>query len=285
MRALINGVATDQLSLSDRAIHYGDGLFETIAICNGRIEFWQRHMQRLARGCKRLGMTMPDSALLLSEARTLITNDDGVLKIIISRGQGGRGYRPLSMDESQPTRIIVGYPWPDYPAENSEQGIALRYCTTSASLNPALAGMKHLNRLEQVLARAEWSDPAIAEGLMFDMNGRLIEGTMSNLFFVRSGALHTPDLSNSGVAGIIRKVILELANSLNIPVHCQHYSRDDLECADEIFITNSIIGLWPVRQIQVQQIEQHSWGRGAVTQQLLDALNGKRQQKGEYEIV
>ena len=140
--------------------------------------------------------------------------------------------------------------------------------------------MKHLNRLEQVLARAEWSDPDIAEGVMFDMNGHLIEGTMSNLFFVSESALHTPDLSNSGVAGIIREVVLELAATLNIPIHCQHYSRCDLESADELFVTNSIIGLWPVRQL-----EQQFHGIGKVTQQLIEALNGKRQQKGEYEIV
>lgn len=280
MRALINGVAADQLSLSDRAIHYGDGLFETIAIRSGRLEFWQRHMQRLARGCERLGITMPDSELLLSEARHLHTMEDAVLKLIISRGAGGRGYRPPVTQECQPTRIITCYPWPGYPATDSQQGVALRYCTTPSSLNPALAGMKHLNRLEQVLARAEWRDPGIAEGVMCDMNGCVIEGTMSNLFFVRDGELHTPDLSNSGVAGIIREVILELALTLNIPVHCQHYSRRDLESADELFVTNSIIGLWPVRLL-----EQQIYALGPVTQRLLDACNGKRQQKGEYETI
>jgi len=284
MSALINGAATDQLFLSDRAIHYGDGLFETIAIRAGRLEFWQRHMRRLNRGCERLGIT-PNSELLLSEARHLINTEDGVLKIIISRGEGGRGYRPPSMEESRPTRILACYSRPGYPAENSEQGIALRYCTTPTSLNPALAGMKHLNRLEQVLARAEWSDPAIAEGLMFDRDGHVIEGTMSNLFFVCDGTLHTPDLSNSGVAGIIREVILELATDMNIPVQCRYYACQDIERADELFVTNSVIGLWPVRQIQARQVGAHGWGIGAVTQQLLTALDGKRQQKGEYESV
>lgn len=280
MSSLINGVASDQLTVSDRAIHYGDGLFETIAIRDGRLEFWSRHLQRLQWGCERLGLLMPDSALLLSEARNLITSDDGVLKIIISRGTGGRGYRPPTQQESQPTRILVSYPWPDHTAANSQQGIVVRYCTTLATLNPALAGIKHLNRLEQVLARAEWSDPAIAEGVMSDMVGQVIEGTMSNLFFIRDGTLHSPDLSNSGVAGIIREVIFELADLLNIPVQCQYYSRDDLERADEVFVTNSIIGLWPVRQLGQQCYEV-----GRVTQQLLNALHGKRQQKGEYEIV
>ncbi len=280
MSALVNGVAADNLALSDRAIHYGDGLFETIAIRAGKIEFWQRHMQRLARGCKRLGITMPDAALLLSEARTLITSDDAVLKIIISRGLGGRGYRPSMASESQPTRMLACHPWPGYPATYSQQGIVLRYCTTAATLNPALAGIKHLNRLEQVLARAEWDDATIAEGVMCDMNGQVIEATMSNLFFVRDGALHTPDLSNSGVAGIIREVIMDIAVAQKLPLYCRHYSHAELESADEIFVTNSVIGLWPVRQLG-----ERCYGLGKMTQQLLDGLNGKRQQKGEYEIV
>lgn len=284
MKTLINGAATDQLAVSDRAVHYGDGLFETIAICNGRLEFWQRHMQRLQGGCKRLGLPLPGSALLLSEVRQLMAKEAGieagVLKIILSRGAGGRGYRPAAAQACQPTRILACYPWPDYPVSHSRQGVVLRYCSTPTTLNPALAGMKHLNRLEQVLARAEWDDPAIAEGVMFDINGHVVEGSMSNLFFVRDGVLHTPDLSNSGVAGIIREVVLALADSMNIPVQCQHYTRHDLECADEVFVTNSIIGLWPV-----QQIEQRCYTVGTVTQKLLDAFNGKRTEKGEYEII
>ncbi len=280
MSGLINGILAEHLALSDRAIHYGDGLFETIAIRAGKLEFWQRHMQRLARGCDRLGITMPDAALLLAEARTLIVSDDAVLKIIISRGPGGRGYRPPTAAESQPTRMLATHPWPDYPASHWQQGIVLRYCITPATLNPALAGIKHLNRLEQVLARAEWHDPAIAEGVMSDMNGQVIEGTMSNLFFVRDGALHTPDLSNSGVAGIIREVIMDIAVAQNLPLYCRHYSHAELESADEIFVTNSVIGLWPVRQLG-----ERCYELGKMTQQLLDGLNGKRQQKGEYEIV
>ncbi len=280
MEYLVNGVLTSHLPCGDRAIQYGDGLFETIAVCNGRIEFWQRHMQRLAAGCERLAIPAPDATQLLAEARTLLKGDNGVLKIIISRGQGGRGYRPATLAETQPTRMLACYPWPDHPAANLTQGVVLRYCTTHTTLNPALAGIKHLNRLEQVLARGEWHDSAIAEGVMSDMNGNIIEGTMSNLFFVRAGQLHTPDLSNSGVAGIIRAVIMELAGRLSLPLQCQCYSRDDLESADEIFVTNSVIGIWPVCQI-----EKRSYPLGEITHQLLDGLNNRRLQKGEHESV
>ena len=280
MEYLVNGVLTDHLPCGDRAIQYGDGLFETIAVCDGRIEFWQRHMQRLAAGCKRLGIPVPDAGQLLGEARTLLNGNNGILKITISRGQGGRGYRPPALAESTPTRMLACYPWPDHSADHSTLGIVLRYCTTPATMNPALAGIKHLNRLEQVLARGEWCDTAVAEGVMSDMNGNIIEGTMSNLFFVRAGQLHTPDLSNSGVAGIIRAVIMELACSLNLRLQCQRYSRDDLESADEIFVTNSVVGIW-----QVRQIEKRSYPPGEITHQLQDGLNNKRRQEGEHEIV
>lgn len=146
MEYLVNGVLTSHLPCGDRAIQYGDGLFETIAVCNGRIEFWQRHMQRLAAGCERLAIPAPDATQLLAEARTLLKGDNGVLKIIISRGQGGRGYRPATLAETQPTRMLACYPWPDHPAANLTQGVVLRYCTTHTTLNPALAGIKHLNR-------------------------------------------------------------------------------------------------------------------------------------------
>lgn len=277
---LLNGSSASHLSLADRAIHYGDGLFETLAIRHGRFEFWQRHMARLERGCARLGIAMPEHALLLREARALATGTDGVLKIIISRGEGGRGYRPPSNAEAETTRLLALYPLPHYPPEYAEKGVAMRYCATPVSLNPALAGLKHLNRLEQVLARAEWSDAAIAEGVMCNLHDQVVEGTMSNLFFVSGGTLHTPDLSNNGVAGIIREVIMDLAADLNIPLRCGGYPRSEFESADEMFITNSIIGLWPVRQI-----ESRAYGVGPVTVRLLAALAERRERKGEYESI
>ena len=246
MNLLINGEQTDQLSALDRGIQYGDGLFETIAVIDGRLCLWERHLQRLQSGCKRLGITAPEPAGLLAEASALTRHcQRAVLKIVVTRGIGGRGYHPSK--DAQPSRVIYCTPWTEYPAEYWEKGISMRLCSTGLGINPALAQIKHLNRLEQVLARAEWSDPAIFEGLMLDSDGHVIEGTMSNLFLIKKGVIITPDLKHCGVAGIMRGVIIELAATLNIPLVIEDVSLDDVKSADAIFISNSLIGILPVR--------------------------------------
>jgi 4-amino-4-deoxychorismate lyase len=128
--------------------------------------------------------------------------------------------------------------------------VSVRYCATPISANPVLAGIKHLNRLEQVLARAEWQDPEIAEGLMTDADGRVVEGTMSNLFVVSAEGLSTPPVDRSGVAGVMRGLVLDLAVQLGLPVRVCEIRRSDLQRADVLFLTNSLIGLWPVRQLE-----------------------------------
>ena len=278
---LLNGVQADSLSLQDRGLQYGDGLFETIAVHNQQFEFWQRHMQRLHEGCQRLRISAPDPELLLAEARRLLDGrTEAVLKIIISRGQGGRGYRAPLESETKPSRILAVYDMPDYPAANQSNGIAARYCDTRLGTSPALAGIKHLNRLEQVLARSEWQDESIFEGLMLAAHGRVTAGTMSNLFFVKEGILCSPDLSNAGVAGIMREVILEIARKQKIEVEIAHFSRADLSSADEVFISNSLIGVWPVRQLEQQQ-----FSIGPVTQKIIAAVNAARLKDTAHEAV
>ncbi len=248
--ALVNGVPATSLSLEERALHYGDGLFETLAIREGRPEFWEEHLRRLRSGCERLGFPAPDSRLLESEARQLCgERERGVLKIIVSRGTGGRGYRPP--ERANPTRILSLHPWPEWPESHQTQGVEARICSTPLACNPALAGIKHLNRLEQVLARAEWGDPAIAEGIMLSTDGHLVEGTMSNLFLVRDGRLLTPDLSRCGVAGIMREKVMESACRLGIECETLFLGLEELEKAEGVFLTNSLIGIWPVRRIGV----------------------------------
>lgn len=278
---LLNGVNTDSLNLQDRGLQYGDGLFETIAVRNQQLEFWQRHMQRLLDGCRRLGIPLPDSELLLAEARRLLDGrTEAVLKIIVTRGQGGRGFRAPAEPDSKPSRILAIYDLPDYPVDNQDNGIAARYCDTKLGTSPALAGIKHLNRLEQVLARSEWQDESIFEGLMLTAHDRVIEGTMSNLFFVKAGILHTPDLSNSGVAGIMREVVLEIAHRHKISVEIAHFSKADLSGSDEIFICNSLIGIWPVRQLQIQK-----FSIGPVTQMIITAVNAVRLNDATHETI
>ncbi len=273
---LVNGSGVDQVAVADRGLHYGDGLFETLAVLDGQPRLWQRHVTRLREGCARLGIAMPDPSILYDEARALCREHArAVLKIIVTRGAGGRGYRPpIRAQHSAPTRIVAVYPWPDYPAAYAEEGIALRVCRTRLGCNPALAGMKHLNRLEQVLARAEWDDPAIAEGLMLDQRERVIAGTMSNLFLVREGRLLTPRLDECGVAGIMRGLILESAVQQGIAVEIGDLSLECLRLADEIFVSNSVAGLWPVRRLA-----QMTYAVGPLTSALRTGLMAVQRQE------
>lgn len=245
---LVNGVECNSISVIDRGLQYGDGLFETIAVYEGQPILWEQHIERLMHACRRLDIPVPDPSLLLKEALHLAAgNKKAVLKIIYTRGSGGRGYR--KPETQQPARILSISPWPDYPGQPDDNGVVLRVCETRLGNNPALAGLKHLNRLEQVLARSEWSDPAIYEGMMLDFHGHLIEGTMTNVFFVRNGVLCTPLLKSCGVAGVMRERVLQQAEKLRLATLIDEFTPADLLQADEVFLTNSLIGIWPVRQI------------------------------------
>lgn len=245
---LINGESKEHIEISDRGFQYGDGLFETIEVRNGQPVFLERHLDRLNSGCRRLFIPPLDHELLSIEAKEQCKHSEqAVLKIIITRGSGGRGYRQPNV--IQPTRVLSLHPFPDYPDAYKEQGIVARFCHTRLGLNPVLAGIKHLNRLEQVLARAEWNDPEIQEGLMLDINDHVIEGTMTNLFYFKNNTLYTSLIELAGVAGIMRSIIIGLASNHDIPLIEHTFTKDELLSADEIFICNSIIGIWPIKQI------------------------------------
>jgi len=255
---LIDGRPVDCLPVQDRGLHYGDGLFETLAARDGQLLCWKEHFARLAAGCERLGMACPPQALLEGEARELATgNGHCVVKIILTRGQGGRGYLPP--EPARPARIVARYPWPGWPEEYRAEGVIVRYCRIRLGINAVLAGLKHLNRLEQVLARNEWRDPAIAEGLMQDTQDNVIEGTMSNLFLISGQKLLTPDLDQCGVAGVIRHRILTVAPALGLETVITLVSRDDLSAADEIFLCNSVIGVWPIRRLADRDYRPGTW--------------------------
>ena len=249
MNCIINGEPGDSIPISDRGLHYGDGLFETIAVQDGACEFWDRHMHRLLNGCDRLGIPRPSVAQLASEAAALQRGRQraGIIKIIVTRGAGGRGYRPSI--PVQPTRILLAKEWPDYPAAHATQGVKLRLCDQPLSRNARLAGLKHLNRLEQVLASAEWDGSEFAEGLMLDDHRQVIEGTFTNLFLIQDDRLVTPSLEHCGVAGVMRAVVLDIARELDIPCIEQNISEAALYESQEMFLTNSLIGIWPVRAL------------------------------------
>lgn len=250
----IDGQPAQSLPLTDRGLHYGDGLFETLAVQAGRIRRLDMHLERLRAGCERLDMPQQDEPQLKRELEIAAQGQkEAVLKLMLTRGSGGRGYRPPV--ESQVTRALFRYPWPDYPASWSEQGIELRICRTRLGLNPALAGVKHLNRLEQVMARGEWDDEA-PEGLMLDTAGRVIEGTMTNIFASPGpGRLITPELEQAGVAGVTRRHIMEQARQAGVRTEIREITLPELMDQQEIFVCNSIAGVWPVNRIDTHRYE------------------------------
>ncbi len=245
---LVNGKPGEYIEISDRGFQYGDGLFETIAVTNGQPVFLDRHLNRLNAGCRRLYIPFPGTELLTLEAQKISQHSRmAVLKLILTRGSGGRGYR--QPDVIQTTRVLSLHPFPDYPDIYKEQGIAALFCNTRLGLNPALAGIKHLNRLEQILARAEWADSSIQEGIMLDINDHVIEGTMTNLFYIKNNALYTSSLIQSGVAGIMRSLIMTISSDHGLSVIEHTFTKSELLRADEVFVCNSIIGIWPIRKI------------------------------------
>lgn len=265
-QTFINGLAMNEISFLDRGLQYGDGLFETIAVEDNLLLCWDEHLNRLEQGCKRLNISFPDATLLKDEAYSLVNAVGlGILKIIITRGQGGRGYAPPIV--SEPCRIISLYPWPEYPAENYSDGINVRICDYRYAKNSVLAGIKHLNRLEQVLARSEWQDDSIAEGIVLDKEYHVIEGTMSNLFYISNNILYAPDLSSCGVEGIVRNKVIELAPGLGLSIDIKNLSLESLMNADEVFMCNSIIGVWPVKSI-----DMNAFSLGEKTQKIKRTL-------------
>jgi 4-amino-4-deoxychorismate lyase len=238
---LVNGRPEGTISPFDRGLAYGDGLFESIRFIGSSAPLWQRHMQRLAESCRRLQMPSPDTAPLWDEA-SAVSRDlpHAVVRITLTRGPGERGYAPpLSVST---TRIVAAFAAPAVAAESYTDGVRVRICELRLAAQPLLAGIKHLNRLEQVLARAEWNDPAIAEGLLCDGEGRVVCATTANVFAVIDGALLTPSVERCGVAGVARAEVLQAFPQTRIG----DIPLDALRRAEEIFLTSSVRGIVPV---------------------------------------
>jgi 4-amino-4-deoxychorismate lyase len=241
---LINGQPRDSVSAVDRGLSYGDGLFETIRFETGRAPLWSGHMQRLSAGCARLHLPMPDEDLLWQEARQTASGYQRcVLRLTLTRGPGERGYALPTV--VAPTRIVAAFPMPPLDDALYTDGVRLHRCRTTMADQPLLAGIKHLNRLEQVLARAEWNDPAIGEGLVCDRHGHAISATAANLFAVVDGVIVTPSVERCGVAGVARAAMLDA-----FP-HCQVRDLPLDEClrAAELFLSSSVRGILPVQTV------------------------------------
>lgn len=267
----------ESLPITDRCIHYGDGLFETIAIANNLPMFMHEHLQRLAKACLTLKIPIINLKVIAADVENFLQQfpqQQAILKILVTRGSGGRGYAPPK--DVQP-RIIFGlYDWPVEYAVFAKIGVKVFLCKTQLACNNHLAGIKHLNRLEQVLARLEFNSEEYQEGLMFSSNGSLIEGTMSNIFIFKDKQLLTPKLDFCGVVGIMRNRLLVLATALGFSCAEQELTKDILFTADEVFLCNSLIEIWPVIQIM-----ERKYSIGKNTEKLINAL---KQERSSYEL-
>jgi 4-amino-4-deoxychorismate lyase len=246
---LINGKIEATLSIRDRGLAYGDGLFETIAIINKQAHNWDLHFERLVDGAKRLQIKMPEEKFLLEGLNLLahsLIDINFILKIILTRGEGGKGYQ---CPPNHPSHwMMMSNPWPAYPDNYYKNGINVEQLDFQLSIQPTLAGIKHLNRLEQVIARQELSNHC-QEALLCNTDKFLIEGISSNLYFVTNNILYTPSLDKSGINGTIRRQIISLCKEYTIQFQIADFKIESLYNCDAVFYSNSIIGLWPVKKI------------------------------------
>lgn len=254
---LVNGASGNNINAGDRGLAYGDGVFRTLRMRAARPLGWERQYAKLQHDCSALSIPCPSEQLLYGELQQLgEAQPDGVAKIIITRGISARGYAPPARPET--TRILSVTPYAGYPAGYSTQGVRVHICKVRLGHQPALAGIKHLNRLENVLAAGEWQDQDVPEGLLSDIAGNVICGTRSNLFMVRDGVLCTPGLTRCGVAGVQRDRVMEWGRQHGVTCKVADLGMEEVQSADEIFLVNSVFGLWPVCELAGYRNTQHT---------------------------
>ena len=269
-----DGTPIDSIPIDDRALHYGDGLFETIAIRDGEPRLWHLHIKRLRHGCERLGIALCAEEILyegitaaLREAS--VDSSYALAKLIVTAGSSSRGYKRPDRSLS---RVLTGVSTAQIqPGNNYQQGVTTIRCNTRLAEQPALAGIKALNRLEQVLGRNEWQDLNVFEGLMCDADGHLICGTMSNVFVIHGQSISTALLDRCGVAGVMRQHVLDTFRADGRDIAERNITWDDAMSADEIFLTNSQFGVMPVQKCGTQH-----WQADPITREVMKlvAMNG-----------
>jgi len=251
IECLVNGEISNFVDTANRGLNYGDGLFETVAVQGSRPRRWQAHMDRLGAGCERLGIPMPPQALLLREVQTVSAGlPTAVVKIVLVRDGPGRGYRPP--DGNACTRIVSAHAYPDDVAAMAARGVRARVCDLKLAIQPALGGIKHLNRLEQVLASAETFAAGVTEGILFDREDHVISAISANIFLVMEDRLLTPRLDRCGIRGVMRSQILA---AFGARCELRRMLVDMVREADEIFICNSVRGIIPVVAIDEQNYQ------------------------------
>ena len=272
---LINGAKQSKISIFNRNSQFGDGLFETCVIENKKILFWTNHFARLNRGCEQLKISTVNESFWLSDVKkalSLCSYDRCVVKLILSRGESLRGYG--FKDDIKPVRAVIVS---ELQKVTFNKSFCLEYCQSGYDSNPKLAGIKHCNRLEQVLARAGLKSD---EGIMLDENHNVISVTQGNIYAIHDNTLITPKLDKCGVEGTRRAVILDLAKLLGIKVKVDTLSIKELGQADEVFISNSIIGI----QL-ISQIGNIGFGKNSITKKIKDAFKKKTEDNNSWKCI
>ena len=271
MFSLVNGQQSESIPLADRGFQYGDGCFETVRICKRKPVLLPEHLKRLRDTCLKLGLDFELSALLLDidQALSSIESADSVLKITITRGGSKRGYKPQNPTDC--TRVVQLFNYDSKPANDNGTGVSVFLCQQRISSNPDLAGLKHLNRLDQVLASNEIPQ-GYAEGLCADQDAYIIEGCKSNLIAVIQGELLTPDLTSSGVNGVMLQHLKQKFAADGQQVKPKKLRLEDLLLSEELFLCNSVFGVWPVIKLS-ENGTVHSWSVGSKTQQAIQTTH------------
>jgi len=254
----VNGQRSDHISVYDRAFQYGDGLFETIAVVNGKPALLDLHLQRLRSGLSRLSFPELPMQPLVDDIQDKCQKfDSAALKLVVTRGESRRGYLPSATPK---INVLLAFSEKNN-YESIVPAIALCFCNTQLGINPLLAGIKHLNRLEQVLAKKESHERGYKDGLVSDLDGNIIEATSANLFLWKDSKLITPDLERCGINGVVRQLVFNIAEQMDIPVVIGNISKADCNNADALFISNSLNGIIPVKKLEDTSFDQDKWPR------------------------
>ena len=263
----LNGQPADSISLLDRSFQYGDGGFTTMLTRNGELIHWLYHKQRMQACLTALSISEPNWSQVEQWLLTAAKSEPlAGLKLHISRGEGGRGYSPTQV--STPNVTISNFAYPAHYSQWQEQGIELGVSRVKLGINPLLAGHKHNNRLEQVLIKADLETLDFADGIVLDMMDNVIETSLANVFWRCDDVLCTPSLETSGVTGVGRRLVLAYAKQTKFTVKIDQFTLDDVLNADEVFITNSLLGAAPIRAIESQ-----TYPIGALTRRIQEMLS------------
>jgi 4-amino-4-deoxychorismate lyase len=269
----VNGKLSETISVKDRSFQYGDGAFTTMLTNSGQIQLWEYHRQRMDACLRALSIPKPDWLLVEAWLQQAVKhNPKAGLKLLVSRGVGGRGYGIEGA--THPTIVISHFDYPEHYSQWQQSGIALGVSSVRLGINPRLAGHKHNNRLEQILIKREIEQESWQDAVVLDIDDNVIETSIANLFWCKSGKLFTPNLDKCGITGVMRKQVIQFAENRNIEVQTSEYSVAELVDAKEVFMTNSLLGIVPITQINLNINKSPiEFEIGAITRNFQEKLN------------